>query len=217
MPGLPQQRVAQEAVGFCRARQLGIACPCHAQLLWQLRPPGWSGCLRFSISRRSLLPFPRNPQFTTGLPSWLNEDSLDLSRVPIGSIFQQSLSANEDLFRDGCKLLNSLCHGGRVEAGVFLLGLLRQNSDNYARLTAIAEALTAFPTAATVDALASELLRVKGSNATRGYLRRIIDTLEHFPDNIAQARILELSSDPRIGTRFRRRLQSIAFGTFNDW
>lgn len=152
-----------------------------------------------------------------GLPSWLNEDGLDLSRVPIDSILRQALSANEDLFLDGCKLLNSLCHVGRIEAGVFLLGLLRQNSDNYARLTAIAEALTAFPTAATVDALASELLRVKGSNTTRGYLRRIIDTLERFPDNIAHARILELSSDPRIGTRFRQRLQSIAFGTFNDW
>lgn len=160
---------------------------------------------------------PRNPQFTAGLPSWLNEDGLDLSRVPIDSILRRALSANEDLFLDGCKLLNSLCHVGRIEAGVFLLGLLRQNSDNYARLTAIAEALAAFPTAATVDALAAELLRVKGSNATRGYLRRIIDTLERFPDNIAHARILELSSDLRIGARFRQRLQSIAFGTFDDW
>ena len=118
---------------------------------------------------------------------------------------------------DGRKLRNSLCHVGRIEAGVFLLGLLRQNSDNYARLTAIAAALAAFPTAATVDALAAELLRVKGSTATRGYLRRIIDPLERFPDNIAHARILELSSDLRIGARFRQRLQSIAFGTFDDW
>jgi hypothetical protein len=51
----------------------------------------------------------------------------------------------------------------------------------------------------------------------RGSLRRIIDTLERFPDDIAHARILELSSDPRIGTRFRQRLRSIAFGAFDDW
>ncbi|RDE49102.1 MAG: hypothetical protein DVS81_18485 [Candidatus Accumulibacter meliphilus] len=79
---------------------------------------------------------PRNPQFTAGLPSWLNEDSLDLSRVPIDGILRQALSANEDLFRDGCRLLNSLCRAGRIDAGVFMLGLLRQNSADYARLPA---------------------------------------------------------------------------------
>lgn len=140
---------------------------------------------------------------------WLTEQSFDLSRVPIDSVLQQALSSDEAKFRTGCTLLKSMSHGGRAEAGVFLLGLLRHYCDDYARLTQIAEALGSFPTAATVDALASELRRVKGSSATRGYLRRIIDTLEHFPAQLADRQIEELASDPQVGTRFRQRLRSM--------
>ncbi len=144
----------------------------------------------------------------TSIP-WLTEQGIDLSRLPIDSVLRQALSPNEEQFRTGCTLLNSMSHGGRAEAGVFLLGLLRQYSDDYARLTSIAEALGSFPTAATVDALASELRRVKGSSSTRGYLRRIIDTLEKFPAQLVDQRIEELSSDPQVGTRFRQRLRSM--------
>ena len=110
-----------------------------------------------------------------------------------------------------------MSHAGRTEAGVFLLGLLRHYSNDYARLTSIAEALASFPTAATVDALASELRRVKGSSATRGYLRRIIHTLELFPAQLVDRQIEELSSDPRVGARFRQHLRSIALRNIDDW
>ena len=143
-----------------------------------------------------------------GLP-WLTEQGLDLSRFPIDSVLRQALSPDEQQFRTGCSLLKSMSHGGRVEAGVFLLGLLRQYPEDYARLTLIAEALGSFPSPATVDALASELRRVKGSSSTRGYLRRIIDTLEQFPEQLVGEQIQELSSDPQVGTRFRRRLRSL--------
>lgn len=141
---------------------------------------------------------------------WLTEDGMDLSRFPIDSVLRQALSPNEEQFRTGCVLLTSMSHGGRVEAGVFLIGLLRQYSEDYPRLTMIAEALAAFPAVATVDALASELRRVKGSSATRGYLRRVIDTLEGFPAQIVEAQIEELSVDPEVGARFRQRLRSMA-------
>jgi len=144
----------------------------------------------------------------TNIP-WLTEQGIDLSRLPIDSVLRRALSPNEEQFRTGCTLLNSMSHGGRAEAGVFLLGLLRQYSDDYGRLTSIAEALGSFPTAATVDALASELRRVKGSSSTLGYLRRIIETLEQFPAQLVDQRIAELSSDPQVGTRFRQRLRSM--------
>ena len=140
---------------------------------------------------------------------WLTERGLDLSRLPIDSILRQALSPNEEQFRTGCSLLGSMSHVGRVEAGVFLLGLLRQYRDDYGRLTLIAEALWSFPTVATVDALASELRRVKGSSSTRGYLRRIIDTFEQFPAQLVEEQIQELSSDPQVGARFRQRLRAM--------
>lgn len=142
---------------------------------------------------------------------WLTERGLDLLCLPIDSVLVQALSKNANEFYSGCTLLRSMSHRGRVEAGVFLLGLLRLYSEDYARLTLIAEALWTFPTTATVDALASELRRVKGSSATRGYLGRIIDTLERFPEELVEEKLWELSSDPQVGPRFRQRLNAIVF------
>ena len=146
----------------------------------------------------------------TAMP-WLSEQGIDLSRYPIGSVLQQALSPDAEQFRCGCALLKSMSHLGRTEAGVFLLGLLTQYPQNYARLAVIAESLASFPTAATVDSLASELRRVKGSSSTRSYLRRIVETLEHFPAELAEEKIFELTTDPQIGTRFRQRLREIAY------
>ncbi len=146
--------------------------------------------------------------FVANVP-WLTEQGMDLSRFPIDSVLRQALSSDAQQFRSGCTLLKSMSHGGRAEAGVFLLGLLRHYSDDYARLTVIAEALWSFPTAATVDAFASELRRVKGSSSTRAYLRRIIDTLEYFPAHLVDEQIEALSSDPQVGARFRQRLRSM--------
>ena len=98
---------------------------------------------------------------------------------------------------------------GRVEAGVFLLGLLQHYREDFARLTELAKALSSFPTVATVDALSAELRRVKGSSSTRRYLRRIIDTLEYFPEKLVQEQIQSLSTDPKIGVRIRQHLSAL--------
>ena len=142
---------------------------------------------------------------------WLTADGyIDLSRLPIDSVLKQAISADDVQFRSGCNLLNSMLGSGRTEAGVFLLGLLTQFPDNYARLTVIAEMLAAFKVRATVVFLAAELRRGKGSSATRAYLRRIIDTLASFPAELVEDQILALSTDPQVGPRFREHLQDIA-------
>jgi hypothetical protein len=146
---------------------------------------------------------------------WLTEQGINLSLYPIDSVLRQALSPNEDEFRSGCSMLRSMSYAGRVEAGVFLLGLLRLHPDDYARLTLIADALWSFPTAATVDALAAELRRVKGSSSTRGYLRRIIKTLELFPAHLAKETIHELAFDPQVGARFRQHLRAMVDRDFD--
>jgi hypothetical protein len=98
---------------------------------------------------------------------------------------------------------------GRVEAGVFLLGLLQNYREDIARLTEIAKALSSFPTVATVDALSAELRRVKGSSSTRRYLRRIIHTLEYFPEKLVAEQVQSLSTDPKIGVRIRQHLSAL--------
>jgi len=140
---------------------------------------------------------------------WMTPNGIDLARFPIDVMLRKALSADEEEFRSACSLLRSMCAAGRTEAGIFLIGLLHQYSDNYPRLSEIAEALTSFPSAASAAALAAEVRRVKGSSATRGYLRRVIKTLEMFPAEHAQHHLVALSRDPKVGPRFRQRLRAL--------
>ena len=145
-------------------------------------------------------------------PPWLTERGIDLSIIPIDNVLKQAISDNDEEFRSGCSLLASMCGHGRVEAGIFLLGLLQRHPDNIARLILIVDALAAFPSAATVEAFANELRRVKGSSSTRVYLGRIIDALGHFPSNLVDEQIQKLSLDTLVGPRFRQRLKTMIEG-----
>ncbi len=143
------------------------------------------------------------------VPTWVTDQGIDMALCPIDSVLRQALSPDDEKFRSGCILLQSMCAAGRAEAGVFLLGLLQRYPDNHARLTRIVESLASFPGPETVEALARELRRVPGSSATRGYLRRIVDTLGRFPRSLAEETMLMLASDPAVGTRFRKRIRAL--------
>jgi hypothetical protein len=143
-------------------------------------------------------------------PPWFTPEGIDLSIYPIDGILRQTLSADGQEFRDGCCLLKSMCHSGRTEAGVFLLGLLKRHPDDYGRLIIIADALSAFPCRETVELFASELRRVRGSSSTRAYLRRLIEALELFPRALTDEAVRQLAADALVGPRFRQRLRSLA-------
>ena len=142
-------------------------------------------------------------------PPWFTAQGIDLALYPIDGVLRNALSADDEQFRSACSILNSMCSGGRLEAGVFLLGLQRRYSENYERLLLIADALEWFKYPETVQALATELRRVKGSSLTRRYLRRIIDILKRLPAELAGETIQSLSSDPLVGARFRQHLREI--------
>ena len=155
------------------------------------------------------------PQMQSSVPPWFTAEDIDLTLYPIDSVLRQALSAKDQDFRSGCSILKSMCGSGRVDAGVFLLGLQKHYPENYERLTLIADALERFQYPATVQAFASELRRVQGASSTRRYLRRIIDALKQFPPELAGETIQKLSSDPLVGARFRQHLREWTNG--DDW
>ena len=130
---------------------------------------------------------------------WLTNVGLDLSLYPIDSVLRLALSQDGEEFRSGCTFLASMCNAGRPEAGIYLLGLTCNFAQDYYRLELIAQALATHRTVATVAVLATELRRVKGSSATRAYLRRIVETLASFPSELVDETIEALSLDPRVG------------------
>jgi hypothetical protein len=146
---------------------------------------------------------------------WLTDHGIDLALYPIDGVLRQALSSKDEDFRSACSILKAMCSAGRVDAGVFLLGLQKHYSENYERLTFIADALEWFQSPATVQAFASELRRVQGSSTTRRYLRRIIDALKQLPPELTGDTIQSLCSDPLVGTRFRQHLKELTSG--NGW
>lgn len=145
--------------------------------------------------------------------SWITKDgSLDLRQFPIDSVLKQALSENDEDFHTGCTLLGSMQSYGRIEAGVFLLGLLKYWQDDLARLTIVAEKLCYFHTAACADTLISELRRVRSSNTTRGYLNTILKSLSHFPMELVAAGLEALAEDSSFSYKMRRKFQDVLKG-----
>ena len=66
-------------------------------------------------------------------------------------------------------LLQTMVRSGRVEAGVYLLGLMDYYADDQERLKVVVEALGAFHCPQAVSVLVSEFYRIESSNQTRGY------------------------------------------------
>ena len=144
---------------------------------------------------------------------WITPDgALDLSKFPIDSILRQCSSENPQDFWSACMLLRSMS-SERIEAGIFLLGLLRYHADDLTKLEVVVEGLESFHVELCATALFDELRRVKSSNATRRYLDRVLRTLARFPLQMVQdqldALVQDRSFSPRMRTKFAGVLESM--------
>jgi hypothetical protein len=118
----------------------------------------------------------RLPEFED--PPWITPDGFfDPAKFPIEVPIRQCLDPTSGDFRDGCTFLGNMASRGRVDAGIFLLGLLRYYEEDLAVATIIVECLQHFHDARCVRVLISELRRVPSSNRTRRYLDTVINTL----------------------------------------
>jgi hypothetical protein len=141
---------------------------------------------------------------------WLTNDGyINLANVPIDAVLRQTLSKDMDEFGSGCNLLQSMAGGGRTEAGIYLLGLLRHYQNDLVRLKIIVERLSTFLTPECAEALLHELKRVKSSNTSRGYLAVVLKILSRFPYEIAGERLLDLASDENFSYKMRTKFRTV--------
>ncbi len=110
-----------------------------------------------------------------GFPPWITADGeIDLDKLPIDGILKQTIDLdNFERFRSGCAVLGSMAGGGRLEAGLYLIGLIGYYASDLQRLEVIVEQLAHFHCPSSANALLAEIRRVKSSNATR-YLDRVL-------------------------------------------
>lgn len=77
-----------------------------------------------------------------GLPRWITaEGTIDLTEFPIDGILKQAIDPQFEQFRSACVPLGSMAHTGRLEAGLYLIGLLNYYPSDLRRLEVIAEQL----------------------------------------------------------------------------
>jgi hypothetical protein len=137
---------------------------------------------------------------------WITDEGyLDPSKFPIDGVLKQTVDQDLEKFRSGATMLQSMTSSGRLEAGVYLLGLLRHYQDNLERLEVIVDKLRIFETPECADTLVMELRRVRSSNKTRRYLGTVIDVLSSLPYEMVKERLESLADDRTFSYKMRQK------------
>jgi hypothetical protein len=106
---------------------------------------------------------------------------------------------------------------GRVEAGIYLMGLLAGAPDDWEWRTAIVEALHGFDIEGCARLLFCELRAVKGSNTTRRYRDAVLKTLATLPAESTRAGFIAMLEDPTCSQRMREKVRCIVDGNDLRW
>jgi hypothetical protein len=144
-----------------------------------------------------------------GSPRWITaEGTIDLAQLPIDNILKQAIDPEFEWFRSACALLGCMARGGRLEAGLYLIGLLGWYASDLQRLGVIAEQLAHFPHESSANALLAEIRRVRSSNTTRRYLDRVLRSLAVLPFDLVESGLEVLAEDTSFSSKMRAKFRN---------
>jgi hypothetical protein len=138
-----------------------------------------------------------------------DDNTIDLTKFPIDSVLKQTMSEDMRQFHSGCMLLQSMCHGGKTEAGIYLMGLMHQCKNDLEKLIIVVDCLKFLNTRECADLLFSEMKRVKSSNTTRKYLNMVISTLSCFPLELVEGGFVKLTDDKVFSYKMRNKFKEV--------
>lgn len=158
-------------------------------------------------------------QFPPGQrPAWLNgRGELLPEKLPLDPTLARALSGDKRECREAVRLLGMMRQSGRVEAGIYLMGLLAGAPDDWEWRTAIVEALHGFDIEGCARLLFCELRAVKGSNTTRRYRDAVLKTLATLPAESTRAGFIAMLEDPTCSRRMREKVRCIVDGNDLRW
>jgi hypothetical protein len=154
-------------------------------------------------------------EFPSGCrPPWLNErGELLPEKLLLDSTLARAISGDKRECREAVRLLGVMQQSGRVEAGIYLLGLLAGAPDDWEWRAAIVEALHGFNIEGCARLLFGELRAVKGSNTTRRYRDAVLKTLAALPAGLTRAGFAAMLEDPTCSQRTRDKVCCILDGS----
>ena len=154
------------------------------------------------------LEFPPGPR-----PPWLNErGELLPEKLPLDSTLARAISGDKREGREAVRRLGVMQQSGRVEAGIYLMGLLAGAPDDWEWRTAIIEALHGFNVEGCARLLFCELRAVKGSNTTRRYRDAVLKTLATLSAGLTRTGFAEMLEGPTCSQRTRDKVRCILDG-----
>ena len=159
----------------------------------------------------------KRPPELASVPWITAEGTLDCSKFPIDVPIRQCLDPSSEEFGHGCRFLGSMVSAGRVDAGIFLLGLLRYCEEDLTAVTIVVESLAAFHDPRCATALFGELRRVPSSNKTRRYLDTVITSLTRLPADMVQERFSALSRETAFSYKMRAKFRDAAEAIARHW
>jgi hypothetical protein len=146
-------------------------------------------------------------------PPWLNErGELLPEKLPLDSTLARAISDDKRECREAVRILGVMQQSGRVEAGIYLMGLLAGAPHDWEWRTAIIEALRGFDTEGCARLLFCELRAVKGSNTTRRYRDAVLKTLATLSAGLTRAAFAAMLEDPTCSQRTRDKVRCILDG-----
>jgi len=151
-----------------------------------------------------------NPENLPRNEPWMTKEGFfDSTKFPIDNVLKHALSDDDRVFRSGLRILRLMSHEGRIEAGVFLLGLLVHCDDNWEKRIKILEAMKGIDTKPCANLLFSELKRVKSSNTTRRYLGAVIKVLSDMPSELVEDGFQTLAEDSSFSPKMREKFRAV--------
>lgn len=106
-------------------------------------------------------------------------------------------------------MLGSMASAGRMEAGVFLYGLLTYCGDDIAKKELVIKALGQVWTKQSAHLLFEELDKTESSNSTKGYINTILKALEEFPLELVEDGFKDLLSNSKWTHRMKRKFRMV--------
>jgi hypothetical protein len=145
------------------------------------------------------------------IPSFVAAQGVDMAQVPLDYNFKAAVGSDPKKAQKSIRVLGCAIGHGRIDAAVFLVGLLGfLREDDWETRIVTVENLASAQSEYCAKVLFSELRRVKSSNTTRRYINAILDVLERFPSTLTHAEFESLASDVTFARGIRDKSRAIA-------
>jgi len=143
---------------------------------------------------------------------WITKDGvIDISKLPLEYNFDAATGSNRQSALESIRVLKLATHHGRLDASVFLMGLLVSLPlEDWEMRSATVDALQYTHSQQCAMLLFSEIRRVKSSNTTRRYIDAILDVLGSFPEKLVRTEFEALAADTCFSHKMRQKFRALA-------